>query len=668
MLCPSLARKIHVRLLALLAAMLVPCMDGVAAEQHSVAREWNEALIGSIKSDKARPPVHARNFFHLSAAMWDAWAAYDPEATGWLFTEKHTAEDVEAARRQAVSHAAYRLLRQRFLLSVGATTIQAKLSALMTSLGYDPNYTGKTGDSPADVGNRIAAQYITFGRADGSNELNNYQGDFFYTSVHSSNIQVIYEPGNPWIQFIDRWQPLKLKEMRDQNGNPVPGNFQIFESPHWGLVTPFALQPEDKTPGKTGVYIDPGAPPTFNGADGAVRANMHQVLARSGMMDPDDGVMWDIGPGARGNNPLGTNSGTGYALNPFTGQPYAANPVLRGDYLRVLAEFWADGPNSETPPGHWNTIANKVTDDPNFVRRFAGIGPELDALEFDVRMYLCLNGALHDAAINAWGVKSYYDTSRPVSVIRYQAMKGQRTDPSLPRYDPDGLDLEPGLVEMITSATTAPGQRHEALAGSEGKIAVRTWRGAPTNPATDKGGVGWILGEWWVPYQRPTFVTPPFAGYVSGHSTYSRTGAEVLARVTGSEFFPGGMGIWQMNPGYLVFEYGPSQPMQLQWATYFDAADESALSRIAGGIHPSHDDLPGRRLGAVLGPKAYAFAKQFFGDRRNYDVDGDGGVGSSDLALVLLEFGSVPFGGVDFNGDALVDAADVAEVLLAWSN
>jgi len=143
MLFPSLARKVHVRLLALLAAMLVPCMDGVAAEQHSVAREWNEALLGSIKSDRARPPVHARNLFHLSAAMWDAWAAYDPEATGWLFTEKHSAIDVEAARRQAVSHAAYRLLRQRFLLSVGATTIQAKLSALMTGLGYDPTYTGK---------------------------------------------------------------------------------------------------------------------------------------------------------------------------------------------------------------------------------------------------------------------------------------------------------------------------------------------------------------------------------------------------------------------------------------------------------------------------------------------------------------------------------------------
>ena len=42
-------------------------------------------------------------------------------------------------------------------------------------------------------------------------------------------------------------------------------------------------------------------------------------------------------------------------MNPSTGQPYESQMVLRGDYTRVLAEFWADGPDSETPPGHWFT-------------------------------------------------------------------------------------------------------------------------------------------------------------------------------------------------------------------------------------------------------------------------------------------------------------------------
>ena len=49
----------------------------------------------------------------------------------------------------------------------------------------------------------------------------------------------------------------------------------------------------------------------------------------------------------------------------------------------------------------------------------------------------------------------------------------------------------------------------------------------------------WILAENWMPYQLISFVTPPFAGYVSGHSTYSRSAAEVLTLLTGTPYFPG---------------------------------------------------------------------------------------------------------------------------------
>jgi len=48
-----------------------------------------------------------------------------------------------------------------------------------------------------------------------------------------------------------------------------------------------------------------------------------------------------------GNNSLGANDGAGYARNPVTGLPYASNVVKRGDFTRVLAEFWADGPTSK---------------------------------------------------------------------------------------------------------------------------------------------------------------------------------------------------------------------------------------------------------------------------------------------------------------------------------
>ena len=104
-------------------------------------------------------------------------------------------------------------------------------------------------------------------------------------------------------------------------------------------------------------------------------------------------------------------------------------------------------------------------------------------------------------------------------------------------------------------------------------------------PKTTSAGVDWILGERWWPYQRPSFVTPPFAGYVSGHSTYSRAAAEVLKAFTGSSFFPGGIGEFRApKDDFLVFEKGPSETVVLQWATYADAADQCSLSRIWGGF------------------------------------------------------------------------------------
>ena len=103
-------------------------------------------------------------------------------------------------------------------------------------------------------------------------------------------------------------------------------------------------------------------------------------------------------------------------------------------------------------------------------------------------------------------------------------------------------------------------------------------------------------------YQRPSFVTPPFAGYISGHSTFSRAAAEVMSALTGSEYFPGGMSQFKIKANdFLVFEEGPSVDMSLQWATYQDASDQTSLSRIWGGIHPPADDLPGRAIGEQIG-------------------------------------------------------------------
>jgi hypothetical protein len=226
---------------------------------------------------------------------------------------------------------------------------------------------------------------------------------------------------------------------------------------------------------------------------------------------------------------------------------------------------------------------------------------------------------MHDAAIAAWGVKGWYDYIRPISALRYMCDRGQSSNSALPSWHPDGIRLQDGAIELITEDSSAPGGRHEHLAQYKdvhlGKIALYAWRGPDyiPDPETSVAGVDWIRCEDWWPYQRPSFVTPPFAGYVSGHSTYSRAAAEVLTRLTGSQFFPGGVGTFEAPKNeFLVFEDGPSVDIQLQWATYYDAADECSLSRIYGGIHPPADDIPGRLMGSIIGVESFDLAKRYF--------------------------------------------------------
>ena len=656
-------------LCATVAAASLTLGSGVAFGQHSVARGWNETLLESIKRDLVRPPVQARNLFHTSVAMYDAWAAYDAEAQGYFFNEKVTSKNTESARHESISYAAYRVMKHRFAASPNVTVINSILNAQMAALGYSIKVTTVVGNTPAAVGNRVAALVISQGLADNSHEsINHASFPGTYTDVNPPLVVAL--PFNPNVIDPTRYQPLALEFFVDQNGNVIPGGFPAKVAPFWGHVTPFGLLASDMDPARPGVYLNAAPPPVLRGqGDIAWRAGHEDVVLKSSMLSPDDGVYIDISPSVLGNSALGTNNGTGHALNPVTGLPYPSNVVKRGDWARCLAEFWADGPNSTTPPGHWNEIANKVVDQPTFARRMGGVGAVLGELEWDVKMYVALNGAMHDAAVTAWGVKGHYDTMRPIGAIRYCAQKGQCSDPSLPSYDPDGLHLLPDVVEMITPATTEFGQRHQDLAGYEGEIAVKSWPGAPALPASQYSGVQWILGGSWVSYQRPTFVTPPFAGYVSGHSTYSRTAAEMMTRLTGSAYFPGGVGefVCAQNQ-FLVFEDGPSQTFTFQWATYYDAADQSGLSRLYGGIHPDFDDFEGRVLGSRVANRAHARAMALFGLDGNAcdaDFDSDGTVGASDLSMILAAWGTTQVA-YDLSGDGVVNASDLSLILASW--
>jgi hypothetical protein len=656
--------------------------------QPSIAREWNEALLQTVKEDLLRPHVQARNLFHFSVALYDVWTAYDDgEAQPYLLGKTvggftcpcnrlPVPLNVDSARQEAMSYAAYRLLMARYSNSPRAAGAKTRFDAVMARHGYDIrnhdiNYQS---GSPAALGNYLAQCILQMGRLDGSNEDGNYHGESNQPANPPLDVVV---PGSPAGTEPNRWQPVKLTVAIDEDGyqmlecakcgvhladyigsigpsgRPITGT-QSSQGVHWGRVLPFALRPEDRIVyGRNGhnywVYHDPTRTflPRLDTVKAAGFSADYQwsyalVAAWSALLDPANAEQWDVSPRSMGNVEryphnlaalrdfynlkTGRDAGAGHAVNPSTGQPYAPQLVGRADFVRAAAQFWSEGPNNETAPGTWFALFNYVSDQPGLVKKFGGRGPVLSGLEWDVKSYFVLGAALHDAAIAAWSSKAWYNGIRPLSAIRYLAAHGQSSDPKLPSYHPVGLPLVPGRIELVKKGDPLAGAKNENV----GRLKVYAWKGpfSVAKPTEERIAAGWILAADWFPYQPKTFVSPPCGGYVSGHAVFARAAAEALAQLTGDEYFPGGLGefTFRAGGGSLRPDKSPNADVRLQWATYRDAADQAALSRLWAGTEAPFDDIPGRLMGAKVGPAAFQRARTYF----YQDGDKDGVLSDED--------------------------------------
>lgn len=614
----------------------------VKAQEKSSARKWIDQVLFSVKWDSQGPTIQSRNIYHLTLAMYESWAVYHKnysqhflgKKSGEFFCEFEPFEIPDSLNKDslaevALNYSAFQLMFHRFSrYSSKNRGVVDGIVFLADSLGVDQGYSNsnyKNGDARS-MGVYIANKIMEFGLQDGSNEENDYERRTYEPINHP------LEPNeySTHIQYINNWQPIRIRDYVNSKGEDkkLPSWYKIvtsdpdeFLTPEWGDVVPFALSnPNLKT--KNGydfkLYLDPGMPPHLNYEKDSTLSEAYKWgfvlnLLWSSHMDPSDSVKIDISPNSHHGYPnlpsefkdyhqfYNLNEGyskqmPGLKKNPKTGKKYPSNIVYRGDYARVIAEYWVDGIFTYSPPGHWFQHLSEASYSSDFKRKWQGKGKSLPQLEWDIKAYFTLGGAMHDAGIAAWGSKGYYDYVRPISAIRLMAKFGQCSDTTLANYDKRGLPLIPGHIEVV--------QKGDSLAGDQdqyvGHLKVYAWKGPDfiASQETDMAGVGWILaGNWW-PYQRYSFVTPPFAGYVSGHSTYSTCGAEVLTEITGDPYFPGGLKeVTFKKNSFLEFEEGPSTDITLQWATYHDAANETCLSRIYGGIHPPADDIPARKMG-----------------------------------------------------------------------
>jgi hypothetical protein len=482
---------------ALLAPGVARAARAAAAPVTSVVVQWNDALLQAVREAKLGPPMVARALAIAHTCAYDAWAAYDRVAVGTRLggeLRRPARERRYENKVEALSRAAYRAGVDLFPGSKSTV-----FDPLMATIGLDPNDASRDTATPAGIGNVAADELLAFRHRDGANQLGDEPGGKTgvpysdYTGYAPANAPMdARAPLDPaTVHDPNRWQPLTYV---DGSGNLVT---PAFVGAHWQLVRPFAIT----------------SAAALRSPTGPARSGSAEFLAQA--------------------------------------QELIDLSAALTDEQKVIAEYWADGPHSELPPGHWNLFAQQVLERDR-------TGSREHDLDDGVKLFFALTNAIFEAGCCAWDNKVAFDSVRPITAIRW-LFRGQ-----------------------TITAWAGPGKG--------------------TQP---------IAGEAWLPYQPTTFPTPPFAEYSSGHSNFSAAGAETLRLFTGSDRFGGSVtiprGSSRVEPGL-----APSRDVMLSWATFSDAAAQAGISRRYGGIHFAQGDLDARTTGRAAARRCFETALTYF--------------------------------------------------------
>jgi hypothetical protein len=326
-----------------------PCLTTVITGTPSYA--WNAVALEVIREVKPAPPVVARALAILHTAMYDAWAPYTPGALTTTTLDKSrlpATEHTLANKRQAVSFAAYTALSDLFPAQ------KCRFEEALVQSGYTTSTLVVTSTTtPVGVGILAARRVLDMRHNDGSNQLNGYADTTGYVPVNAP----LLITGTFAVTDVNRWQPLYTPSGTTQGGACDPFGavkLQKHVVPQFGQVQPFALN--------DGALITPTrGPAVIPSADFDVQAS--ELLSISRNLD---------------------------------------------DRMKSIAEYWADGPSSELPPGHWSLIAMFVS------RRDA------HSIDDDAKMFFAMTNATMDAGIQAWKIKRLYDNSRPITAMRWR--------------------------------------------------------------------------------------------------------------------------------------------------------------------------------------------------------------------------------------------------------
>jgi hypothetical protein len=335
------------------------------ATDNAILR-WDERLLESIRDNPrlTGPTVSARAIGVLHTATYDAWAAYDATAVDTRqrlrndpSLRRPAAERTPENKSKAIGYAAYRVLLNLFPFRA------ATFSSYMTTLTYDPDDTSTDPTTPQGVGNLAAQAVLAYRATDGSNQTQNADGTVSYPN------NTTYQPTNKWNQVSDptKWQQLCVLTATGVANNmpPIPTGdacgatppnpnyaLQSPATPQWQNVKPFGpMNPATHYPPQ---FQLPGPP--------SGTAEVAQELKDSSNLS---------------------------------------------ETQKARADYWADGPRSEFPPGHWAVFAQALSR----IRK--------NTLDQDAKLFFGLGSAVMDASISSWAAKYQYDSVRPVTAIRH---------------------------------------------------------------------------------------------------------------------------------------------------------------------------------------------------------------------------------------------------------
>ena len=445
---------------------------------------WNEQLLATIRANPGGtgPTGSSRGLGVLHTAIYDAWSAYDPaKATLPNGNTEQPANDADKSK--AISFAAYTTLVDLFPYR------QQVFTDYMNTL-Y-PNFVGDN-SAPALTGTRAAQAVINYRHADGSNQTTNADGTVSYPCTPAgSGTPCPYQPTRNWNEPTDpwRWQPLCVPlsaTCKPPASNSGPAQ-QAPLAPQWGNIKPFASL--------AALMTKVGPPPKTT-------TDIATALADTDLSGPDM------------------------------------------DRKKVTAEYWADGPRTEFPPGHMAVFAQ-------FLCRKMRAG-----LDSDVKMFFALGNAVMDAGIAAWSVKYKYDFWRPITAIRYQykdkdvtswlgpnkgfgTVKGQQWIP----YQAEGV-VTPPFPEYVSGHSTFSAAGNVVMVGSTGSD---NFGGSITIPA------GWSKFEANTPANPVTLSWPTYTAMADEAGMSRRYGGihfktgDIQGRALGNMV---GQNVWSKAQSY----------------------------------------------------------------------------------------------------------------------